>query len=632
MRLYLKVLSFLKPYWKLVILSIILTFLFVIFSTIALWVSVNFIQEIFIPQPVTSQVETEGSTNHMTETEQGDQHRPNSNLIGFQRFGLYDKVNQTIKGFLVREDKYDTLKLICAIVFISFILRNVTYYFQKLINDYIQLNIVTNIRNKLHRQFIRLPLSYFDQHHSGKMTSVVFNDVNAVKNVLSNSFGKIISSPIQIINYLYWLVAISWKLSLFTFTIIPISGFLIVKIGQSIRRKSRRLFMRIADALSIFQETISSIRIVKAFTAESREENRFYTANKRYFLAHFRADRLKFLTSPLNEVLGSFIFVVLLWFGGRLVYAGEGLGAEDFIRFLLLLYALFQPMKDLSGLNNIIQTGMAAAERIFHAIEEPPEVYEKPNGKDISSFKESIVFDGVCFRYGEDGEDYVLNDIDFCINKGEMVAFVGHSGVGKSTLVDLIPRFYEVTEGRILIDGTDIRDLKLTSLRNQIGIVTQEPILFDDSVRMNIGYSRELTSDEDIIEAAKVANAWEFIQQMEDRLDTQIGEKGLKLSGGQKQRLTIARAVLKNTPILILDEATSSLDSESEKLVQEAIDNLMKNRTVLVIAHRLSTVIHADKIVVMDQGRIVKIGSHQELLKTCSVYRNLYEMQFRDQH
>lgn len=395
------------------------------------------------------------------------------------------------------------------------------------------------------------------------------------------------------------------------------------------RRKTRRMLEQISMVVTEFQESVSAIRIVKAFTAESIESEKFSAVNDNYFKKAFRAKKLGQLTSPLNETIGVMVFSVLLWFGGVMVFQGEEMTAEVFMRFLIFLFMLFQPLRELSGLNNVLQSGMAAAERIFTYLDTQPEPYKQKGAVTIKSFNDSVVFSHVDFYYEKDV--YVLRDINLVINKGEMVAFVGHSGVGKSTLVDLIPRFYDVINGSISIDGRDIRTLDLISLRDQIGMVTQETILFNDTVRHNISYGGDVYTDEEIIQAAKNANAWEFIEKMEKGLDTMIGERGVTISGGQRQRISIARAILKNRPILILDEATSSLDSQSEKLVQIAIDNLMQNRTVLAIAHRLSTILHADKIVVMDKGKVVDIGKHDELLKRSKVYQDLYNMQFQNE-
>jgi subfamily B ATP-binding cassette protein MsbA len=473
-----------------------------------------------------------------------------------------------------------------------------------------------------------LPLSFFHKRHTGKLTSVVFNDVNAIQTVLDSSFIKIFLAPMQIISYLTMLIIFSWKLTLIIFIIIPISGLIIVKIGESMRRKSRRVLEQISMVVTAFQESISAIRIVKAFTAEKKESTKFEEINAGYFKKAYRARLLDQLTSPLNETIGVFIFAILLWYGGNMVFRGDELTAELFMKFIVFLFLLFQPMKELSSLNNVLQSGMAAAERIFGYLDTPTEIYDRDGAVPMKEFDDSIVFEDVDFSY--DAKTTVLNNINLTINKGEMVAFVGHSGVGKSTLVDLIPRFYDVQSGAIYIDGRNVRDMQLISLREQIGIVAQETILFNDTVRMNISYGGDGFTNEQIVEAAKHANAWEFIEKMEKGLDTIIGERGVTISGGQRQRLSIARAILKNKPILILDEATSALDTQSEKLVQKAIDNLMQNRTVLVIAHRLSTVLDADKIVVMDEGRIIDVGKHNDLLDRSQVYKQLYTMQFRD--
>ena len=621
MQLYKRVLSYITHYWKHLILAIILTFVFVISNYASYWVSASFIKELFNP----TQIEK-------PEQQQVESATPSAeDLVGFgeQAQKWEEKINGFIRDIIIAENREKTLVNICLIIFLAFLIKNLSAYLRRVTIYYIQLNIVVTLRRELHQSLMRLPLTFFNRWHTGKLTSIVFNDVNAIQNVLKDTFIKLINHPIQVVVNLALLFMISWRLTIISLLIIPVSGYIIVKIGQSLRRKSRRVFQQISVVVSAFQESVSSVRIVKAFTSEDREEQRFRAANRDYFKKEFRAKRLNFLTSPLNETIGVGIFVVLLWYGGNRVYAGTGLSPESFLRYLVLMFALFQPLRQFSGLNNVIQMGLAAAERIFNLIDMPREPYEKPDAKPLPQFHRAIEMKDVDFSYN--GEVKVLKNIWLSINKGEMVAFVGHSGVGKSTLVDLIPRFYEPQSGVIEIDGMNIQDVDLSSLRDQIGIVTQETILFNDTVRMNIGYGVDKCTDQDIIEAAKNANAWEFIKKMEHGLDTVIGERGINLSGGQRQRISIARAILKNTPILILDEATSSLDTQSEKLVQNAIDNLMKNRTVLAIAHRLSTVIHADKIVVMEGGRIIDIGRHEELLKKSKVYKELYRMQFNDQ-
>ncbi len=622
MQLYKRVLSYITHYWKHLILAIILTFVFVISNYASYWVSASFIKELFNPTQVEQQAQHEVESPSPTPSPE--------DLVGFgeQAQKWEDRINGFIRDIIIAENREKTLINICFIIFLAFLIKNLSAYLRRVTIYYVQLNIVVNLRKELHQSLMRLPLSFFNRWHTGKLTSIVFNDVNAIQNVLKDTFIKLINHPIQVLVNLALLFMISWRLTIISLLIIPLSGYIIVKIGQSLRRKSRRVFQQISVVVSAFQESVSSVRIVKAFTSEDKEEQRFRAANKDYFKKEYRAKRLNFLTSPLNETIGVGIFVVLLWYGGNQVYAGTGLSPESFLRYLVLMFALFQPLRQFSGLNNVIQMGLAAAERIFNLIDMPREPYEKPDAKPLPQFRRSIELKDVTFSYN--GEIKVLKNIWLTINKGEMVAFVGHSGVGKSTLVDLIPRFYEPQTGVIEIDGTNIQDVDLMSLRDQIGIVTQETILFNDTVRMNIGYGVDECTDKDIIRAAKNANAWEFIKNMEHVLDTVIGERGANLSGGQRQRISIARAILKNTPILILDEATSSLDTQSEKLVQNAIDNLMKNRTVLAIAHRLSTVIHADKIVVMEGGRIIDIGKHDELLQKSQVYKELYQMQFNE--
>ncbi len=625
MNLYARVLKYVRPYWKPVAIGFFFTLTFVLFNSISVWVSADFVRELFISERSMTPKAADMAQPPNTEKAQT---REDWVAKQIEKQRVYEKMKSSIQSILVRDNQKDTLKVVCVVIFLSFLFKNLSMYLHRVFFYYAQLKIVIKLRNELQAVMLRMPLSFFHNKHTGNLTSIVFNDVNSIQNVLDSSFVKIFLAPMQIIIYLVVLFLISWKLTLATLLILPVSGFIIIKIGQSMRRKSRRVLEQISQVVTAFQESISAIRIVKAFTAEKKEIEKFRQINSEYFKKAFRAKRLDYLTSPLNETIGVLIFSILLWYGGMMVFRGDGINAEDFMRFLIFLFMLFQPMKQLSGLNNILQSGMAAAERIFSYLDTPTEVYDKPGAKTFDSLDDRILFDSVYFSYAPDMP--VLKNINLTINKGEMVAFVGHSGVGKSTLVDLIPRFYDVNSGSVSIDGVDVRDYELTSLRDKIGIVTQETILFNDTVRKNIGYGCESYTDEDVIKAAKNANAWEFIEKMDHGLDTIVGERGVTISGGQRQRISIARAILKNTPILILDEATSALDTQSEKLVQTAIDNLMQNRTVLAIAHRLSTILHADKIVVMEDGCVVDVGRHQELLERSEVYQKLYNMQFQN--
>ena len=623
MKLYIKVLKFLTPYWKAIAISLSLTLFYVFFNNLSLWISVDFVRELFSADFI-SQTVSDGEGSQQIPLTKDDKLKQ---LIDVgQDFDLYTRINYHIKRFLIQDTQTDTLKMLCLIIFLSFLFKNIVDYLRKVLLNFVEVRVIMNMRNRLHERIMHLPIPLFDKRHSGDLTSIVFNDVSAINNVFHTSFGPMILTPVQIISNVLILFLIDVKLSLITLLVLPLSITAIVKIGQSMRRRSRRVFQKIAEVLQTLQEAVSAISIVKAFSNENKEIDKFHQATFKHYKNLFRANRLKYATSPINEVLLVFILVFLLWYGGNLVFSGSGLKAEDFVRFLLFLFTMFQPIKAFSGINNTLQTGMAAAERVFAIIELDPENYDPPNAIDLKKFDHKIEFKNVTFKYADDSE-HVLDNINLTINQGEMVAFVGHSGSGKTTLVNLVPRFYAINEGSIEVDGKDIRNLKLKSLRRLMGIVTQESVLFNDTIRTNIAYGLDKVTEKDIIEASHSANAWEFIEKMEKGLDTHIGEKGVRLSGGQKQRLSIARAILKNPPILILDEATSSLDTESERLVQEAIDKLLQSRTVLVIAHRLSTIKNATKIVVLNKSRIESIGSHDELYQKSPVYKNLYDNQ-----
>jgi len=623
MSLYLKIISLIKPYWKQIVLVMFLSLFYVFFNNLALWISVDFVQELFSPTKVENLISGETAT---PESSSENLDKIKDIIHGDSKDNFYIRVKTFIKSILIQKNRYDTLIVVCVVLFLSFFLKNIVHLTHRLVLEFIELHIITGIRTRLQKTMLMLPISFYHKRHTGELTSIVFNDVNALNQVLNASFSKMLLSPVQIIANIIILFSISVKLSLITLTIIPLTTFIIVKIGQSMRRKSRRVFQEISKVVTSFQESVSAVRIVKAFTNEGREAGNFKQANNEWYKKTFREHRLIYMTSPINETMYITLVVVLLWYGGNLVYANTELGAEDFLRFLLFLFTMIQPIKDLSGVNNTIQTGMAAAERIFGILETEKENYQDENSVVVDDFKDKIEFKNISLIY-DSGDTKVLSDINLTINKGEMVAFVGHSGAGKTSLINLLTRFYEPVQGRIFFDGKDIDHIKLHSLREKMSIVTQDTILFNDTLRMNIGYGLENVSEEAIIKSAKSANAWEFIKKTKHGLDTQIGEKGMLLSGGQKQRISIARAILKNPPILILDEATSALDTESEKLVQKAIDKLLKHRTVLVIAHRLSTIRNATKIVVLHDGKIEAIGSHRELIDSNPIYQNLYENQ-----
>lgn len=620
-KIYPKILKYVIPYWKSITISILLTFVYVIFNNFSLWVVVNFVEEIFSPEYI------QNSNPNIKNTIPD----PVKNNLSNEEQGIYQTINKAIKSILIQDDRYDTLKAVCIVIFLSYLIKNISIYSKKLILNKTILRIIVQFRNSLHNKMLKLPLSYFDQRHSGELTSIVFNNVNAIQTVLSDSFGQLILSPVQIVANIVLMFIISVKLSLITLVVVPLSIYIIITIGQSMRRRSRRVFRQIANVMSTFQEAIMAVRIVKAFISEDHEIKKFNATNDDWFKKLFRANSLKFATSPINETVLVLMLVFLLLYGGTMVYNNQGLHAEDFLRFLVFLFTMFEPIKNLAGTNNVLQTGMAAAEKIFSVLDETEEAYNKPGAFTLGSFNDTIKYDEIFFRYNNNDPD-VLKNISFEIKRGEVVAFVGHSGSGKTTLVNLLPRFYQPYSGSIKIDNHNVNDLTLHSLRRLMSIVTQDTILFNTTVRENIAYGKDNVTDVDLIEAAKIANAWEFIEKMPDGLDTEIGEQGVKLSGGQKQRISIARAILKNPTILILDEATSSLDTESERLVQSAIDNLLKSRTVLVIAHRLSTITNSDKIVVLHGGKVEAIGKHEKLLESSRIYQKLFHNQFIGQN
>ena len=450
-------------------------------------------------------------------------------------------------------------------------------------------------------------------------------DVSNMRVALGTSFHKIFVEPINIITFILLLFIINVKLALYALIIVPLTLGIIFWIGRSIRRKSRRTAQQIAGIMGIITEILNSIRIVKAFGTEEFERKRFNEEQNRYYQLIFRRAKLRLIASPITETIGAFIGVVLLWIGGMDVLVHRTMESEDFIRFILILFSVLGPVRLLSNISVEIQKGIASAERVFDILDTSPAIISKPDAPALDEFLKGVEFKAVGFKYDEG--DAVLRNITFSIPRGDVVALVGPSGAGKSTVADLVSRFYDVQSGVIEIDGKDIRDIDLRSLRGEMGIVTQETILFDDTIESNIAYGISSYTQEQLEKAAKTANAYDFIQNQPNGFKTIIGEKGVKLSGGQRQRLAIARAILRNPPILILDEATSSLDTQSERQVQEALEHLMQDRTTLVIAHRLSTVTKADKIVVLDHGEIKEEGTHQDLIQQDGLYGRLYHIQ-----
>jgi ATP-binding cassette, subfamily B, bacterial MsbA len=485
--------------------------------------------------------------------------------------------------------------------------------------------VVRDIRLLIYRKILKLPLGYFSEERKGDIIARMTGDVNEVENSIMNSLDMMIKNPILILVSVGVMFYMSWSLTIFVFIMFPIAGYIIGRIGRSLKRESRIGQDKMGDILSIIEEDLTGLRVIKSFNAEASATKRFENENQSYFSTMNRLMWRRFLAHPMSEFLGTAVIMVVLWYGGKLILNNESsLTAAAFIGYLVFFYNIINPAKAFSTALYSVEKGLASMERIDKILLSESNITDRPNAINVSQFNDEIQYENVSFAYNSSP---VLKNISLTIEKGKTVALVGQSGSGKTTLVDLLPRFWDVNDGRILIDGKDIRDLRMKSLRHLIGNVNQEPILFNESIYNNIAFGMENATMEQVIKAAKIANAHDFILSTEKGYETKIGDRGDKLSGGQKQRISIARAVLSNPPILILDEATSALDTESEKLVQEALGNLMKNRTSLVIAHRLSTIKNADVICVIHKGQIVEKGTHEELMELSGRYKKLHKMQ-----
>ncbi len=570
--IYRRLFKLIIPYWHIVLLSTVAAIVYVALNSISVWLTATLIHNVL------------ADFTELARQQAAWESAPS--------LSANDRLKYWTNMLILRDTPLESLKVLCLSILFIFIGKNIFLYIKNILIAFVQFKMSTELRNRLYKHIHNLSLGFFHRKRSGEISSVVINDVGIVEQALTTSFQKLFVEPINILAFSALLFIISWKLTLISLIIIPIAAIAIVFIGKSIRRKTERTQVKIANIMDILTETLTSMRIVKAFVMETVEIRKFLGETRNYFKLLIRRSRLQFLANPTTELIGVTIGVSLLWIGGTEVILQKGLAADDFIRFILILFSMLVPVRMLNNVNIELQIGAAGGERIFNILDE--------------------------------------QHVSFSIQKGEAIALVGPSGSGKSTIADLIPRFYDVNEGGIYIDGTDVKEVSVKSLRKLMGIVTQETILFNDTVRGNIAYGMDAVPDASVIEAAKAANALEFIEDMPDRFDTFIGERGVKLSGGQRQRFAIARALLKNPPILILDEATSALDTESEKLVQEAIDHLMQDRTVLVIAHRLSTIKNANTILSVEKGRIVESGSHDELLEKGGLYSRLHQLQMSE--
>jgi subfamily B ATP-binding cassette protein MsbA len=530
-------------------------------------------------------------------------------------------LSQTVK---TPDGDIKALAVICILILIFIILKNIFLYLSQYFLTPVRNSVVNDMRTKMYQKILVLPIGYFNDQRKGDIMSRLTNDLSDVESSVINLLETLFREPVTIILFFGYLIVLSPQLTFFLILFLPVTGLIIGRIGRSLKKKSTRAQEKLGAILSTIEETLGGIRVIKAFNAEKKQLNKFENQNDELLKIKNGVNRRRDLASPVSEVLGIAAVVCVLWYGGKLVLRNSFLDPGDFFAYILIFSQVIQPLKSLSAASYNIRKGAASIERIEHLIAEDISIKEIANPVIFEKFNDSIEFKNVSFSYHD---KIILDDINLKIEKGKTIALVGSSGAGKSTLVDLVPRFHDTANGALLIDGINIKNYSLKSLRDQMGIVTQEPILFNDTIANNISLGMDNASQEQIINAAKIANANYFILQKENGYNTTIGERGNKLSGGEKQRVTIARAVLKNPPILILDEATSSLDTESEKLVQDAINNLMSNRTSIVIAHRLSTIRNADEIIVLKKGKIVERGTHGDLMALEGFYRKLVMMQ-----
>ena len=602
-RIYTRLGKLVLPYWPFLLISTIASLIYVVFNSLSIWLTASLINNIL---------------------SDFDQLLLNHKALSNEILNLNDQLKYWTNELILRDTPRETLKILCLTILFVFLVKNIFLYVKNICLTFVQLNLINSVRNNLYNHLHKLSMSFFDKANTGELTSIVLSDVANMRVAFGTSFHKAFVEPINILVFVSLLFIINIKLAFFALIIVPFTAGVIFWMGRSIRRKAKRTAEQIAGIMGILTEILNSIRVVKAFGTERFEKNRFLNEQNHYYSLVFRQSKLRLTASPITETIGTFIGVLLLWIGGLDVLVAGTMGSEDFIRFILILFSVLGPVRVLGNVSIDLQKGAASAERVFRIMDTLPDIADKSDAITIDSFSNKIEFKNVGFKY-EEG-DTVLRDVSFTIPKGKVVAFVGPSGAGKSTIADLIPRFYEVNSGAIRIDGHNIRDIKLRSLREKMGIVTQETILFDETIEFNITYGIEDYSQDDLESAAKAANAYEFILEQSNGFQTIIGEKGVRLSGGQRQRLAIARAILRNSPILILDEATSSLDTESERKVQIALENLMRDRTTLVIAHRLSTIQRADTIIVLDKGQLVEAGNHESLINRGGLYAQLYKL------
>ncbi len=599
-----KILRFAKPYKKYGFLNIFFNILYALFSALSFAALIPMLDVLFKPEKKVLK-------------------EPIYTDLGHLKDYLQDLINFKVTAYS-GDDQMKGLVLVIGLVLILFLLKNFFNYAAMYFITFLRNGVLKDVRNAMYKKITELPISYYSEKRKGDVIARITSDVLEIQHSFLSILELIVREPLTIVFTIIIMFGISSKLTFFVFIFIPIAGAIISRIGKSLKKKSDRVQKEQGEFLSIVEETLGGLRVIKAFNAESRFYKTFSTSTERFFKFSNKLLNRQNLASPTGEFLGILVIGVLLWFGGKMVLVDKTLDASSFIAYMGLAYNILTPAKAISKASFGVKKGNAAAERVLQILETENPIIDKANALDKTTFDQDIVLNNIAFKYED---DYVLKDFNLKVLKGDTIALVGQSGSGKSTIANLVTRFYDVNEGEIQIDGVNIKDISKKSLRGLMGLVTQDSILFNDTVGNNIGMGKENASEDEIIAAAKIANAHEFISALPHGYDTNIGDSGNKLSGGQKQRLSIARAVLKNPPIMILDEATSALDTESERLVQDALEKMMRNRTSIVIAHRLSTIQSASSIVVLQKGKIVEQGSHTELLSKNGAYRKLVEMQ-----
>ena len=605
MKNFLWIFRYVKPYWPYALLNVLTNVLSVVFSLFSITLVAPFLGILFGTKPLVTI-------------------KPTASLLSTS--GAIDWLNYSISKIIIDHGKSDALLFICLLIAGMILFKNLFRYLGMYYIAPIRNGVSMDVRSDIHNKILALPLSYFSEERKGDLMARFTSDVQEIEWTILSSLEAVFRDPFNILFFLGWLLYMSPQLTLFIFIMLPLTALIIGLVGKSLKKTSARGQEQMGVLLSIVEETLSGLRIIKAFTAQKQVKQKFENTNQSFGQLMVKMYRKRDLASPLSEFLGVGVMVTVMWYGGQLIFEGKStLQPDIFIAYIALFSQILPPAKSLTQAFYNVKKGVASAERVRSILEAPLNITEKPDAKDLNTFSSEIKYEQVSFSYllGQQ----VLQQVQMVIPKGKTIALVGQSGSGKSTLADLLPRFYDVESGTITIDGINIKDLKIDSLRKLIGVVTQESILFNDSIYNNIAFGIENVSAQDVEHAAKIANAHDFISAMPDAYQSNIGDRGSKLSGGQRQRISIARAVLKNPPILILDEATSALDTESERLVQDALTKLMQNRTTLVIAHRLSTIQHADEIVVLSMGRVIERGSHQQLLLQNGNYKRLFDMQ-----